>query len=294
MCVCVCVPVCVCARAYVRTCVCVCVCVCARARSRIRMNFKSKFRRFSDRPAATLVRVGASGSTAKPAEFLFVFLAMFGGRPELPPAPSPQPGPEIWGCRLGSGPRYMIRVARFCTLRESENTRTCENCTRCENCRLGAAATDQRLGLGFQSWRSVRPLQVPALTARTSDRLRRARRTPRPRRPASFHDGPARVARGPSLAEGSIRPSSHGPAGHCDGRRRHGTPAPARGRRRPSPPRHANRDTTTDTPGPGPGPGPQRPGPGHRSRKSPFRRSHDHRNDSDGGPTCQCCRIRVV
>ena len=33
-------------------------------------------------------------------------------------------------CSLGSGPRYMIRVTLFCTLRESENTRTCENCTR--------------------------------------------------------------------------------------------------------------------------------------------------------------------
>ena len=31
---------------------------------------------------------------------------------------------------IGSGPRYMIRVTLFCTLRESENTRTCENCTR--------------------------------------------------------------------------------------------------------------------------------------------------------------------
>ena len=30
---------------------------------------------------------------------------------------------------LGSGPRYMIRVTLFCTLCESENTRTCEKCT---------------------------------------------------------------------------------------------------------------------------------------------------------------------
>ena len=46
---------------------------------------------------------------------------------------------------LGSGPRYIIRVTLFCTLRESENTRTCENCTlsresentlTCENCKL--------------------------------------------------------------------------------------------------------------------------------------------------------------
>ena len=29
---------------------------------------------------------------------------------------------------LGSGPRYMICVTLFCTLSESENTRTCENC----------------------------------------------------------------------------------------------------------------------------------------------------------------------
>ena len=33
-------------------------------------------------------------------------------------------------CKLGSGPRYMICVTLFCTLRESENTRTCQNCTR--------------------------------------------------------------------------------------------------------------------------------------------------------------------
>ena len=31
---------------------------------------------------------------------------------------------------LGSGPRYMICVTLFCTLSESENTRTCENYTR--------------------------------------------------------------------------------------------------------------------------------------------------------------------
>ena len=30
---------------------------------------------------------------------------------------------------LGSGPRYMICVTLFCTLSESENTRTCENRT---------------------------------------------------------------------------------------------------------------------------------------------------------------------
>ena len=34
------------------------------------------------------------------------------------------------GGAVGSGPRYMIRGTLFCTLRESENTRTCENCTR--------------------------------------------------------------------------------------------------------------------------------------------------------------------
>ena len=32
-------------------------------------------------------------------------------------------------CSLGSGPRYMICVTLFCTMRESENTWTCENCT---------------------------------------------------------------------------------------------------------------------------------------------------------------------
>ena len=31
---------------------------------------------------------------------------------------------------VGSGPRYMMCVTLFCTLRESENTRACENCTR--------------------------------------------------------------------------------------------------------------------------------------------------------------------
>ena len=31
---------------------------------------------------------------------------------------------------LGSGPRYMICVTFFCTLRESQNTRPCENSTR--------------------------------------------------------------------------------------------------------------------------------------------------------------------
>ena len=31
---------------------------------------------------------------------------------------------------LGSGPRYMIRVTHFCTLRESKNLRPCENRTR--------------------------------------------------------------------------------------------------------------------------------------------------------------------
>ena len=42
--------------------------------------------------------------------------------------------PQRTGRRaLGSGPRYMIRVTLFfCTLRESENSRTCENCTRFE------------------------------------------------------------------------------------------------------------------------------------------------------------------
>ena len=38
-----------------------------------------------------------------------------------------------WVCALGSGPRSMIRAARFCTLRESENTRTCDNRTRFES-----------------------------------------------------------------------------------------------------------------------------------------------------------------
>ena len=34
---------------------------------------------------------------------------------------------------IGSGPRYMICVILFCTLRKSENTRTCKNCT-CFTC----------------------------------------------------------------------------------------------------------------------------------------------------------------
>ena len=38
--------------------------------------------------------------------------------------------PNFPSCPVGSGPRYMICVTLFCTLRESENTRTCENCTR--------------------------------------------------------------------------------------------------------------------------------------------------------------------
>ena len=31
---------------------------------------------------------------------------------------------------VGSGPRDMISVTLFCTLHESENTRTCQNCLR--------------------------------------------------------------------------------------------------------------------------------------------------------------------
>ena len=63
----------------------------------------------------------------------------WGGRLPRPPSQPAEAG-AAWGPRgsfharphpgLGSGPRYMIRVTLFCTLRESENTRTCENCTR--------------------------------------------------------------------------------------------------------------------------------------------------------------------
>ena len=42
---------------------------------------------------------------------------------------------------LGSGPRYMICVTLFCTLRESQNTRPCENSTR--------NACDSRIALCF-------------------------------------------------------------------------------------------------------------------------------------------------
>ena len=53
------------------------------------------------------------------------------GRPDIPVqfgARGCDLSGDLWS--LGSGPRYMICVTLFCTLRESENTRTCENCTR--------------------------------------------------------------------------------------------------------------------------------------------------------------------
>ena len=44
---------------------------------------------------------------------------------------------------LGSGPRYMICVTLFCTLRESENTWTCENRKRfaCDSRKVQNSAT---------------------------------------------------------------------------------------------------------------------------------------------------------
>ena len=41
-----------------------------------------------------------------------------------------RPGRRLRWCSIGSGPKYMICVTLFCTLRESENTQTCENRTR--------------------------------------------------------------------------------------------------------------------------------------------------------------------
>ena len=41
-----------------------------------------------------------------------------------------------WRVPVGSGLRYMICVTLFCTLRESENTRTCENRVRFSHVRV--------------------------------------------------------------------------------------------------------------------------------------------------------------
>ena len=81
---------------------------------------------------------------------------------------------------LGSGPRYMICVTLFCTLRESENTRTCENCTRntraCENCTRNTRAcenctrnaSDSRISVCFLTRtlrKNVRQNLTPRATA---------------------------------------------------------------------------------------------------------------------------------
>ena len=78
-------------------------------------------------------------------------LGDLGERVCLGPSAGATRGTEERAFPLGSGPRYMICVTLFCTLRESENTRTCENCTRntraCENCTRNAS--DSRISVCF-------------------------------------------------------------------------------------------------------------------------------------------------
>ena len=51
--------------------------------------------------------------------------------------------------KLGSGPRYMICVTLFCTMRVSKNTRTCENST------LFKEHTDMRTRKACNSYMSM-------------------------------------------------------------------------------------------------------------------------------------------
>ena len=72
----------------------------------------------------------------------------------------------FWEGQLGSGLRYMICLTRSCTLRKSENTRTCENCTRsaCNSC----FACNSRMSVCFLTHATCKNVQhnlIPWVTA---------------------------------------------------------------------------------------------------------------------------------
>ena len=102
---------------------------------------------------------------------------------------------------VGSGPRYMISVTLFCTLRESENTRTCENCTRfaCNSCMSVCFLTRA-------TCKNVRQNLIPRATAYGPALQVHG--------PALQVHGPALQVHGPALQVHGLGPALqvHGPA----------------------------------------------------------------------------------